>query len=169
MISLIWIFGFLFRYPDDLRNIVQQCAMLSIHLTFASQFKIDAGTIRLPRLTEWKAAKHKKVRKYKMITCSRTFPQEGIYTAVNLLHNLNLMQKFKFHTIGGHCELKVSWTVWHFVNVIRYLQLPHQVTRPSTSCVFAGDKTTEIFLIENLSVQLSHQHHHLLNSVVKYY
>ena len=26
MISLIWIFGFLFRYPDDLRNIVQQCA-----------------------------------------------------------------------------------------------------------------------------------------------
>ena len=31
MISLIWILGFLcrssiFRYPDDLRNIVQQCA-----------------------------------------------------------------------------------------------------------------------------------------------
>ena len=26
MISLIWIFGFLCRYPDDLRNIVQQCA-----------------------------------------------------------------------------------------------------------------------------------------------
>ena len=29
MISLIWTFGFLFRYPDDLRNIVQQCANTS--------------------------------------------------------------------------------------------------------------------------------------------
>ena len=38
--------------------IVQLCSYQFVS-SFRPQFKIDAGTIRLPRLTEWKASKHK--------------------------------------------------------------------------------------------------------------